>query len=240
MLLSVLRILSTASSITTRIQQAQSRNFDSEPAISLTHRCWVFKFSRGGICACPVLLSVLAVSVPARSSSGNVISPYPLKAFLVSQRKGKGLSGRRKGAFLMDKHPRCRLSFSLPINSRLRITAACSTATSPSRGRTPHSSVRTCSRLSRRTTCTRCRICTPTSRSAHATDASSPTSSARKRCTRNTPRCRNTDPIPFFSQHPKSPVGFPAGPFNTPICRAADVKPHSTNIAISNSNAHLR
>ena len=28
--------------------------------------------------------------------SGNVISPYPLKAFLVSQRKGKGLSGRRK------------------------------------------------------------------------------------------------------------------------------------------------
>ena len=27
--------------------------------------------------------------------------------FLVSQRKGKGLSGRRKGAFLMDQHPRC-------------------------------------------------------------------------------------------------------------------------------------
>ena len=41
----------------------------------MTRRCWVFKFSRGGICACQVLLSVLAVSVPARSSSGNVISP---------------------------------------------------------------------------------------------------------------------------------------------------------------------
>ena len=105
MLLSVLRILSTASSITTRIQQAQSRNFDSEPAISLTHRCWVFKFSRGGICACPVLLSVLAVSVPARSSSGNVISPYPLKAFLVSQRKGKGLSGRRRGSAAREIRP---------------------------------------------------------------------------------------------------------------------------------------
>ena len=39
--------------------------------------------------------------------SGNVISPYPLKTFLISQRKGKGLSGRCKGAFLMDKHPRC-------------------------------------------------------------------------------------------------------------------------------------
>ena len=65
------------------------------------------------ICACAVLLSVLAVSVPARSSSGNVISPYPLKAFLVSQRKGKGPSGRRKGAFLMDKHPRCRTVFQL-------------------------------------------------------------------------------------------------------------------------------
>ena len=34
-------------------------------------------------------------------------SDYPLKTFLISQRKGKGLSGRRKGAFLMDKHPRC-------------------------------------------------------------------------------------------------------------------------------------
>ena len=32
--------------------------------------------------------------------SGNVISPYPLKAFIVSQRKGKGLSGRRKGCLL--------------------------------------------------------------------------------------------------------------------------------------------
>ena len=32
---------------------------------------------------------------------------YPLKTFLISQRKGKGLSGRRKGAFLMDQHPRC-------------------------------------------------------------------------------------------------------------------------------------
>lgn len=30
-------------------------------------------------------------------------------------------------------------------------------------------------------------------------------------CMRNTPRCRNTDPIPFFSQQPKSPAGFPAG-----------------------------
>lgn len=79
------------------------------------------------------------------------------------------------------------------------------------KGMNPPSSARTCSRLSRRTTCTRCRICTPTSRSAHATDASSPTSSARRSCTRNTPRCRNTDPIPFFSQHPKSPAGFPAG-----------------------------
>ena len=39
--------------------------------------------------------------------SGIVISSYPFKAFLVSQRKGKGLSGRRKGAFLLDKHPRC-------------------------------------------------------------------------------------------------------------------------------------
>ena len=105
MLLSVLRILSTASSITTRIQQGQSRNFDSEPAISLTRRCWVFKFSRGGICTCPVLLSVLAVSVPARSSSGNVIIPYPLKAFLVSQRKGKGLSGRRRGSAAREIRP---------------------------------------------------------------------------------------------------------------------------------------
>ena len=39
--------------------------------------------------------------------SGNVISSYPRKPFLVSQRKGNGLSGRRKGAFLMDQHPRC-------------------------------------------------------------------------------------------------------------------------------------
>ena len=104
MLLSVLHILSTASSITTRIQQAQSRNFDSEPAISLTRRCWVFKFSRGHF-AYPVLLSFLAVSVPARSSSGNVISPYPLKAFLVSQRKGKGLSGRRRGSAAREIRP---------------------------------------------------------------------------------------------------------------------------------------
>lgn len=66
---------------------------------------------------------------------------------------------------------------------------------------------------SRRTTCTRCRICTPMSRSAHATDASSPTLSARKRCTRNTPRCRNTDPIPFFSQHPQKPRRFSGGAF---------------------------
>ena len=78
---------------------------------------------------------------------------------------------------------------------------------------TPPSSARTCSRLSRRTTCTRCRICTPMSRSAHATDASSPTLSARKRCTRNTPRCRNTDPIPFFSQHPQKPRRKTGGAF---------------------------
>jgi len=48
-------------------------------------------FGLGGVCPGKKLVS------------GNVISPYPLKAFLVSQRKGKGLSGRRKGAFLMDK-----------------------------------------------------------------------------------------------------------------------------------------
>ena len=51
--------------------------------------------------------SIFVLLVAVKLVSGNVISPYPLKTFLISQRKGKGLSGRRKGAFLMDKHPRC-------------------------------------------------------------------------------------------------------------------------------------
>ena len=65
--------------------------------------------------------------------SGNVISPYPLKAFLVSQRKGKGLSSGARELFSWISALVVGLSFSLPINSRLRITAACSTATSQSR-----------------------------------------------------------------------------------------------------------
>jgi len=56
---------------------------------------------------CGLALGLGGVRPGKKLVSGNVISPYPLKAFLVSQRKGKGLSGRRKGAFLMDKYPCC-------------------------------------------------------------------------------------------------------------------------------------
>ena len=59
-------------------------------------------------CLCGLTFRLGGVCPGKKLVSGNVISPYPLKAFLVSQRKCKGLSGRRKGAFLMDKHPRCR------------------------------------------------------------------------------------------------------------------------------------
>ena len=45
------------------------------------------------------MLSVLAVSVPARSSSGNVISPYPLKAFVITV---KGMNPAFVGPYLFE------------------------------------------------------------------------------------------------------------------------------------------
>lgn len=43
---------------------------------------------------CGLALGLGGVCPGKKLVSGNVISPYPLKTFLISQRKGKGLSGR--------------------------------------------------------------------------------------------------------------------------------------------------
>ena len=62
---------------------------------------------------CGLALGLCGVCPGKKLVSGNVISPYPFKAFLISQRKSKRLSGRRKGAFLMDKYPCCGAVFQL-------------------------------------------------------------------------------------------------------------------------------
>ena len=62
-------------------------------SFSALHSAYAFRFasnSRMSICACAVLLSVFTSVCPGRLVSGNVASPYPLKAFLVSPEKAKG------------------------------------------------------------------------------------------------------------------------------------------------------